>query len=58
MVERYGADSTRLYALFAAPPDRDLDWQEEGVSGVNRFSSSCVSVRYSQCGTLGDRKAN
>jgi leucyl-tRNA synthetase len=37
MVERYGADSTRLYALFAAPPDRDLDWQEEGVSGVNRF---------------------
>jgi leucyl-tRNA synthetase len=37
MVERYGADSTRLYALFAAPPDRDLDWQEEGVSCVNRF---------------------
>jgi leucyl-tRNA synthetase len=37
MVELYGADSTRLYALFAAPPDRDLDWQEEGVSGVNRF---------------------
>ena len=37
MVERYGADSARLYSLFAAPPDRDLDWQEEGVSGINRF---------------------
>jgi leucyl-tRNA synthetase len=37
MVERYGADSTRMYALFAAPPDRDLDWQENGVEGVSRF---------------------
>jgi leucyl-tRNA synthetase len=39
MVEKFGADSARLYSLFAAPPDRDLDWQEEGVSGVNRFLS-------------------
>ena len=37
MVARYGADSTRLYSLFAAPPDRDLDWQEDGVAGVSRF---------------------
>ncbi len=37
MVERYGADATRMYALFAAPPDRDLDWQEDGVAGVSRF---------------------
>jgi leucyl-tRNA synthetase len=37
MVARYGADSTRMYALFAAPPDRDLDWQEDGVAGVSRF---------------------
>ncbi len=29
MVARYGADATRMYALFAAPPDRDLDWQED-----------------------------
>jgi leucyl-tRNA synthetase len=26
-----------MYSLFAAPPDRDLDWQEDGVSGINRF---------------------
>jgi leucyl-tRNA synthetase len=37
MVQRYGADATRMYSLFAAPPDRDLDWQEDGVAGVSRF---------------------
>jgi len=37
MVARYGADATRMYSLFAAPPDRDLDWQEDGVAGVSRF---------------------
>jgi leucyl-tRNA synthetase len=37
MVERYGADATRLYSLFAAPPDRDLDWQETGIEGIQRF---------------------
>jgi leucyl-tRNA synthetase len=39
MVSRYGADSTRMYTLFAAPPDRDLDWQDAGVEGVSRFLS-------------------
>jgi len=37
MVAQYGADAARMYALFAAPPDRDLDWQEDGVAGVTRF---------------------
>ncbi len=37
MVGRYGADAARMYSLFAAPPDRDLDWQEDGVAGVSRF---------------------
>ncbi len=37
MVARYGADATRMYSLFAAPPDRDLDWQESGIEGVQRF---------------------
>ncbi len=37
MVARYGADSTRLYTLFATAPDRELDWQDEGVAGVERF---------------------
>jgi leucyl-tRNA synthetase len=37
MVERYGADTTRLFSLFAAPPERDLDWSEAGVEGCFRF---------------------
>lgn len=39
MIARYGADAARMYALFAAPPDRDLDWQEDGVAGISRFLS-------------------
>ncbi len=39
MVARYGADATRMYTLFAAPPDRDLDWQDAGVEGISRFLS-------------------
>ncbi len=37
MIERYGADAARMYSLFAAPPDRDLEWQEDGVAGISRF---------------------
>jgi leucyl-tRNA synthetase len=37
MVRRFGADSARLYSLFAAPPDRDLDWQDKGIEGIQRF---------------------
>jgi len=37
MIARYGADAARLYSLFAAPPDRDLDWQDSGIEGIQRF---------------------
>ncbi len=37
MVVRYGADTTRLFSLFAAPPERDLEWSEAGVEGCFRF---------------------
>ncbi|MFZ0861948.1 MAG: leucine--tRNA ligase [Candidatus Sulfotelmatobacter sp.] len=37
MVARYGADAARMYSLFAAPPDRDLDWQDSGIEGIQRF---------------------
>jgi leucyl-tRNA synthetase len=37
MVKRYGADTVRTFMLFAAPPERDLDWSEQGVEGAARF---------------------
>ncbi|WP_022668326.1 leucine--tRNA ligase [Desulfospira joergensenii] len=37
LLEKYGADVTRLFCLFAAPPERDLEWSEDGVEGANRF---------------------
>jgi leucyl-tRNA synthetase len=37
MVTRYGADSARVYSLFAVPPDRDMDWQDSGIEGMHRF---------------------
>ncbi|MBI4461244.1 MAG: leucine--tRNA ligase [Acidobacteria bacterium] len=37
MVERYGADTTRMYVLFAAPPEKDLEWNDAGVEGIYRF---------------------
>jgi len=39
MVARYGADATRMYTLFASPPDRDLDWQDDGIKGVSGLLS-------------------
>ena len=37
LVERYGADTVRLFSLFAAPPERDLEWSDQGVEGASRF---------------------
>jgi leucyl-tRNA synthetase len=37
MIARYGADSARMYTLFATSPDRELDWLDEGVEGIQRF---------------------
>lgn len=37
IINKYGADTARLFVLFAAPPERDLDWSEQGVEGCFKF---------------------
>ncbi len=39
MITKYGADTVRLFALFAAPPEKDLDWSDTGIDGAARFLS-------------------
>ncbi|MBY6278348.1 leucine--tRNA ligase, partial [Symbiobacterium thermophilum] len=48
MIAKYGADAVRLFIMFAAPPERDLDWSDAGIEGaarfVNRFYRMVVSA--------------
>jgi leucyl-tRNA synthetase len=37
MIQAYGTDTTRLFLLFAAPPEKDLEWSDQGVAGASRF---------------------
>jgi leucyl-tRNA synthetase len=39
LVAAYGADTARLFTLFAAPPEKDLEWSDQGVEGASRFLS-------------------
>ena len=37
LIEKYGADTVRVFSLFAAPPEKELEWSDEGIEGVSRF---------------------
>jgi leucyl-tRNA synthetase len=37
LIDRYGADTVRLFSMFAAPPEQSLEWSDSGVEGANRF---------------------
>ena len=54
MIGKYGADATRMYSLFAAPPDRDLDWQEDGVAGISRFLARVYRLAAKYSATIAD----
>ncbi|MBO8168797.1 MAG: leucine--tRNA ligase [Thermoanaerobacteraceae bacterium] len=47
IIDRYGADTARLFILFAAPPERDLEWSDKGVEGCFRFLNRVWRLVYS-----------
>src|ERR1700676_1192174 len=57
MVARYGADAARLYSLFAAPPDRDLDWQDSGIAGIQRFLGKVYRVVTRNVGSTSNSRS-
>jgi leucyl-tRNA synthetase len=46
LISRYGADTMRLFSLFAAPPERDLEWSDKGVEGAFRFLNKIWHIVY------------
>jgi leucyl-tRNA synthetase len=46
LIGRYGADTSRLFSLFAAPPEKDLEWSDKGVEGAYRFLNRLWNVVY------------
>jgi leucyl-tRNA synthetase len=47
MIKQYGTDTTRLFLLFAAPPEKDLEWSDQGVAGAHRFLNRLWNLMYS-----------
>ena len=48
LINQYGADTVRLFSLFAAPPERDLEWNAQGVEGASRFLNRVFRMIMSQ----------
>ncbi|MDI6800952.1 MAG: leucine--tRNA ligase [Thermodesulfovibrionales bacterium] len=46
LINKYGADTIRLFSLFAAPPERDLEWSDKGVEGAYRFLNRVWGIVY------------
>ncbi len=54
MAEQYGADTGRMYTLFAAPPERDLEWSEQGIEGAARFLNRIYRLVEKHSGSVRD----
>ncbi|WP_027338632.1 leucine--tRNA ligase [Halonatronum saccharophilum] len=58
ILDNYGADVARLFILFAAPPERDLDWNDEGVEGAQRFLNRVWRLVSEHIDSLKEAKSN
>jgi leucyl-tRNA synthetase len=54
LIEKYGADTARMFCLFAAPPEKDLDWSDQGVEGSFRFLNRVWRLIWEQAPRLKD----
>ncbi|MGB9734783.1 MAG: leucine--tRNA ligase [bacterium] len=52
IIKQYGADTARLFILFAAPPEKDLEWSDKGVEGARRFLDRLWRFVYKHVDTL------
>ncbi len=52
-VDRYGADTVRLFTMFAAPPEQTLEWNDEGVAGAHRFLRKLYKMVGDHCAATG-----
>jgi leucyl-tRNA synthetase len=57
MIKAYGADATRMFVLFAAPPENELRWSESGIEGAVRFLRRVWGMVYRWREAVGDRRA-
>jgi leucyl-tRNA synthetase len=57
LIERYGADTVRLFTMFAAPPEQSLEWSDSGVEGAHRFLKRLWSLAYEQADLIKTEKA-
>jgi leucyl-tRNA synthetase len=56
LIEKYGADTARMFCLFASPPEKDLDWSDQGVDGSSRFLSRVWRLFYDHYRHLKESK--
>jgi leucyl-tRNA synthetase len=57
LISAYGADTARLFSLFAAPPEKDLDWSDQGVEGSYRFLNRIWKLVYETGPLFGEAGA-
>lgn len=56
MIQKYGADTTRLFIMFTAPPEKELEWNENGLAGASRFLNRVWRVVLENIDMIKDEK--
>ncbi len=58
LIDRYGTDTVRIFSMFAAPPERDLEWNDQGVEGAYRFMTRIWSFVYRSHAILSSKDSS